>query len=359
MAPEQATGGTVDARSDIFSFGAMLYEMVDRSRARLEARPSPIRWPPSSARSRRRRREVVPGLPRELERLILRCLRKEPDRRYQTIRDVSLELQEIKEESDSGRLSATVTRGRRAPPLPPDAGRHRGRSGGRGGDRHRVVAETEVRVRQAPSAAHALDGTQRPGVSAGLRTGRRAGGVRVERRETGQRRHLPQTGRVERTAAAHDRCLAGRRARLVAGWPRDRVCPARAGQRHGACGLPDHWCGAQNLGSWRRRLARPVLVTRRSMAGNRPWHPVEGRQPPVGPRPGRRATNADHDEGLNRLSLVLAGRAGSRVQDVRRSNPLFPGRTRPRRGVHASRRGAHGGPGAQSLRLLMGSRLDT
>ena len=44
----------------------------------------------------------MPGLPRELERLILRCLRKEPDRRYQTIRDVSLELQEIKEESDSG-----------------------------------------------------------------------------------------------------------------------------------------------------------------------------------------------------------------------------------------------------------------
>jgi len=44
----------------------------------------------------------------ELERLILRCLRKEPDRRYQTIRDVSLELQEIKEESDSGRLSAPI-----------------------------------------------------------------------------------------------------------------------------------------------------------------------------------------------------------------------------------------------------------
>ena len=53
----------------------------------------------------------MPGLPRELERLILRCLRKEPDRRYQTIRDVSLELQEIKEESDSGRLSAHVPAG--------------------------------------------------------------------------------------------------------------------------------------------------------------------------------------------------------------------------------------------------------
>ena len=107
MAPEQATGGTVDARSDIFSLGAMLYEMATGTRAFggktvadtlaavIRAQPAP----PSDA---------VPGLPRELERLILRCLRKEPDRRYQTIRDVSLELQEIKEESDSGRLSATV-----------------------------------------------------------------------------------------------------------------------------------------------------------------------------------------------------------------------------------------------------------
>ena len=63
-------------------------------------------------------------------------------------------------------------------------------------------------------------------------------------------------------------------------------------------------------------LDGPVLVTRRSMAGNRPWHPVEGRQPPAGPRPGRRAAHADHDEGLHRLSFVLAGRAGARVQDV-------------------------------------------
>ena len=107
MAPEQATGGTVDARSDIFSLGAMLYEMATGTRAFagtsiadtlaavIRAQPTP----PSV---------VVPGLPRELERLMLRCLRKEPDRRYQTIRDVSLELQEIKEESDSGRLSASI-----------------------------------------------------------------------------------------------------------------------------------------------------------------------------------------------------------------------------------------------------------
>jgi Tol biopolymer transport system component len=106
MAPEQATGGMVDARSDIFSFGAMLYEMAtgvrpfsgvsiaDTIAAVIGAQPKP----PT---------HMVPSLPREVERLILRCLRKEPERRYQTIRDVSLELQEIGEESDSGTLAPT------------------------------------------------------------------------------------------------------------------------------------------------------------------------------------------------------------------------------------------------------------
>ena len=107
MAPEQATGGTVDARSDIFSFGAMLYEMATGTRAfagtsTVDTLAAVIRAQPTPPTA------VVPALARELERLILRCLRKDPDRRYQTMRDVSLELQAIKEESDSGRLSASV-----------------------------------------------------------------------------------------------------------------------------------------------------------------------------------------------------------------------------------------------------------
>src|SRR5262245_11216680 len=107
MAPEQATGGKVDARSDIFSFGTMLYEMATGTRAFagssvadtlaavLRAQPTP----PT---------QIVTALPRELERLILRCLRKEPERRYQLMLDVKNELQEIKEESDSGTLGAPV-----------------------------------------------------------------------------------------------------------------------------------------------------------------------------------------------------------------------------------------------------------
>jgi serine/threonine protein kinase/Tol biopolymer transport system component len=100
MSPEQATGGEVDTRSDVFSFGALLYEMVTGRRpfgggssaeilaAILKEQPRP----PT---------EVAPDVPRELERIVLRCLRKEPGRRFQHMTDLKVELQEVKEESDS------------------------------------------------------------------------------------------------------------------------------------------------------------------------------------------------------------------------------------------------------------------
>jgi len=107
MAPEQASGGKVDARSDIFSYGAMLYEMAtgtkafsgttlaDTLAAVMRAQPTP----PT---------QIATALPRELERVILRCLKKEPERRYQLMLDVRNELEEIKEESDSGTLGASA-----------------------------------------------------------------------------------------------------------------------------------------------------------------------------------------------------------------------------------------------------------
>jgi Tol biopolymer transport system component len=100
MSPEQASGGTVDGRSDVFSFGAVLYEMVTGRRpfaggSSAELLASLLKDEPKPPSA------LVPDLPKELERIVLRCLRKEPARRFQHMLDVKVELQEVKEESDS------------------------------------------------------------------------------------------------------------------------------------------------------------------------------------------------------------------------------------------------------------------
>jgi serine/threonine protein kinase/Tol biopolymer transport system component len=102
MSPEQAEGRPVDARSDIFSFGALLYEMVTGRRAfqgdsRLSTLAAVLRQDPSP----------MEGTPRDLEKIVARCLRKQPERRFQHIDDVKVALEELKEESDSGQLAPT------------------------------------------------------------------------------------------------------------------------------------------------------------------------------------------------------------------------------------------------------------
>jgi len=96
MSPEQIEGKELDGRSDIFSLGALLYEMLTGQRAFdgksqlsvasaiLEKEPAPI-----SA--------VKPMTPPALERLIRRCLAKDPEERWQTARDLMLELKWIPE----------------------------------------------------------------------------------------------------------------------------------------------------------------------------------------------------------------------------------------------------------------------
>ena len=99
MSPEQAEGKPVDARSDVFSFGAVLYEMATGRRAFIG--DSAI-----STLSAVLHQEAKPlkGLPHDFEKTILRCLRKDPAKRFQHMDDVSVALDELKEDSDAGRL---------------------------------------------------------------------------------------------------------------------------------------------------------------------------------------------------------------------------------------------------------------
>ena len=103
MSPEQAEGKKVDGRSDIFSFGALLYEMVTGRRAfqgdtKLSILTAILREDPKPPS------QIAEDLPTEAERIINRCLRKDPARRWQTMADIRIALQELKEESDSGKL---------------------------------------------------------------------------------------------------------------------------------------------------------------------------------------------------------------------------------------------------------------
>jgi eukaryotic-like serine/threonine-protein kinase len=100
MSPEQADGKKLDVRSDIFSFGSVLYEMVTGRRAfpggsklsTLSGVMYKDPQPPS---------QTVPEIPAELDRIISRCLKKDPERRWQTMIDLKVALEELREEMDA------------------------------------------------------------------------------------------------------------------------------------------------------------------------------------------------------------------------------------------------------------------
>jgi len=105
MSPEQADGHVVDARSDIFSFGAVLYEMVTGRRAfggdsKLSTLASVLHSEPTPLN------QTGAGVPRDVERIISRCLRKDPQRRWQSIADVKVALEDLLDELESGKLNA-------------------------------------------------------------------------------------------------------------------------------------------------------------------------------------------------------------------------------------------------------------
>jgi serine/threonine protein kinase len=114
MSPEQAEGKKVDGRSDIFSFGVMLYQMLTglrpfRGDSRLSTMAAILREEPRPAG------ELVTGLPAEVDRVLARAMRKDPARRFQTMADLKVALEELRDESSSGRLSMLATTARPRP----------------------------------------------------------------------------------------------------------------------------------------------------------------------------------------------------------------------------------------------------
>ena len=109
MSPEQALGRVreIDHRSDIFSFGCILFEAATRSRAfegkdgldslhKIVHAPTPLI------------KETNASAPDELQRIVRRCLAKDPEERYQTIKDVAIELKEVRRELEEAGIDTTV-----------------------------------------------------------------------------------------------------------------------------------------------------------------------------------------------------------------------------------------------------------
>jgi eukaryotic-like serine/threonine-protein kinase len=106
MSPEQVRGKELDARTDLFSFGAVLYEMAtgqlpfrgDTSGVIFDAI---LNRPPAAAL------RLNPDIPARLDDIILKALEKDPSLRYQHAADIRTDLQRLKRDSDSQRLPAS------------------------------------------------------------------------------------------------------------------------------------------------------------------------------------------------------------------------------------------------------------
>ena len=110
MAPEQAEGKPADARSDVFAFGAVLYEMITGRRAftgatKMSTLAAILTHEPEPPG------RTVRGLPPDLEKMIVRCLRKSPERRWQSMADLKVALEDLLAEHESRRLTDSVVVG--------------------------------------------------------------------------------------------------------------------------------------------------------------------------------------------------------------------------------------------------------
>ena len=99
MSPEQASGRAIDARSDIFSLGVLLYEMLSGRRPFEGTTPSEIIVSIIQKRARPLAR-YTPDIPPELERIVAKSLSKNREDRYQTLKDMLIDLKRLKQQFD-------------------------------------------------------------------------------------------------------------------------------------------------------------------------------------------------------------------------------------------------------------------
>ncbi|MCL4783209.1 MAG: PD40 domain-containing protein [Bryobacterales bacterium] len=106
-APECIAGQTPDSRSDVFSLGCLFYELLSGKRA-FARKNSELTLRAVTERPPRPIDEVAQGVPAEMVRVLRRCLRKDPDRRYQHMLDLKLDLQEQREDLEFAEILSTV-----------------------------------------------------------------------------------------------------------------------------------------------------------------------------------------------------------------------------------------------------------
>lgn len=107
MSPEQARGEPLDTRTDLFSFGAVLYEMAT-GRMAFPGATTALVLDGILNRTPEKPSSIVPSLLQEMDRIIAKALEKDRKLRYQTAADICTDLHRLKRDSESGHLSAAV-----------------------------------------------------------------------------------------------------------------------------------------------------------------------------------------------------------------------------------------------------------